>query len=164
MRLAEPGDADAVVELTARAYAPYTEAYGYPPVPVTEDYAPRIGAGEVWLLEETGRLVGLIVLEDVPSKDGLPPAALQVFSVAIEPEQQGKGLGTRLLGFAEEQVLSRGRDVLTLYTNARMTRNIALYRRLGFEETGRRSNPLRPGWTRVDMEKRLAPSVTRRSA
>ncbi len=41
------------------------------------------------------------------------------------------------------------------YTNALMTRNIALYLRLGYRETGRRPNPARPGFTIVDMEKGL---------
>lgn len=40
-----------------------------------------------------------------------------------------------------------------LYTNAKMERNIALYKAYGFHETGRRPNPYRPGWTIVDMAK-----------
>jgi hypothetical protein len=36
-----------------------------------------------------------------------------------------------------------------------MTRNLALYARCGYRETGRRSNPARPGWVAVDMEKTL---------
>ncbi len=144
-----------MTSLTERAYAPYTEAFGAPPIPVTEDYAPRIRAGEVWLLEESGAPAGLIVLED-------DIESLLIFSVAVAPERQGAGLGRRLLSFAEEQARERGCASLTLYTNARMTRNIALYRAFGFEETGRRANPARPGWIRVDMEKRLTSDDAKR--
>lgn len=42
---------------------------------------------------------------------------------------------------------------IRLYTNALMERNIALYRGFGFQETGRRPNPYRPGWMLVDMTK-----------
>jgi ribosomal protein S18 acetylase RimI-like enzyme len=156
-RRAEARDLVTVNELTRRAYAHYAPLLGGEPLPVTEDYAPRIAAGEVWLLEDSGNAVGLVVLEDYAE-------SLTIFSVAVLPERQGEGLGRRLLAFAEAQARQRGCNMLTLYTNAKMTRNIALYRRCGFEETGRRSNPQRPGWIRVDMEKRLASGANRRSA
>jgi GNAT superfamily N-acetyltransferase len=154
MRRACMPDVDAVTDLTVRAYAPYTEAFGAPPIPVTEDYAPRIGRGEVWLLEEDDRLAGLIVLAELP-------ACLEIFSIAIAPERQGQGLGRRLLAFAEEEARTRGYATLALYTNARMTRNIAIYTACGFRETGRTANPRRPGWIRVDMEKALAAAPDR---
>ena len=49
MRLASRDDLQTITTLTAAAYLPYTELFGAPPVPVTEDYAPRIERGEVWL-------------------------------------------------------------------------------------------------------------------
>lgn len=157
MRRADERDLATVVDLTERAYAPYAEAFGAPPLPVTEDYVPRIAAGEVWLLEDTGGAVGLIVLEDAGD-------ALLVYSVAVAPGRQGEGHGRRLLAFAEEVAAERGRRAVTLFTNARMERNLALYRRCGFVETGRRPNPHRAGWILVDMRKPLAPDVQRRTA
>lgn len=44
---------------------------------------------------------------------------------------------------------------IRLYTNARMERNIALYSAFGFQETGRKPSPYRPGWTLVDMTKEI---------
>lgn len=157
LRRAGPDDLDATVDLTIRAYAPWTELLGAPPMPVTEDYAPRIARGEVWLLEDAGGLAGLIVLEDEPER-------LTIYSVAVDPRRQGAGLGRRLLAFAESEAASRGYQRLYLYTNARMTRNVDLYRHCGFVETGRRSNPNRPGWMAVDMEKMLAPMASARTA
>lgn len=147
-RRAGPGDLDAVVELTRRAYGPYTRAFGAPPIPVTEDYAPRIAAGEVWLLESGPALAGLAVLEEAEDH-------LMIFSLAIAPAFQGKGLGLRLLEFADERARSGGYSEVRLYTNALMERNIALYARYGYRETGRRANPKRPGWTVVDMARAL---------
>lgn len=43
-----------------------------------------------------------------------------------------------------------GFDTVTLYTNERMTENIELYKKLGFEETERR---LEKGYHRVYMRK-----------
>jgi ribosomal protein S18 acetylase RimI-like enzyme len=76
----------------------------------------------------------------------------------VAPAQQGSGHAKRLLAFAEQQARAAGMGEIRLYTNARMTRNIALYAACGYRETGRRSNPARPGWTVVDMAKPLTPA------
>jgi ribosomal protein S18 acetylase RimI-like enzyme len=146
MRLARPDDLSAVVALTMDAYAPYTALLGAPPIPVTEDYAPRVARGEVWLLEEDSELAGLIVLERHADH-------AMIFSVAVAPAFQGKKLGIALLDFAEDQARLWGLPEVRLYTNSRMERNIALYSAYGYRETGRRPNPRRPGWTVVDMAK-----------
>jgi ribosomal protein S18 acetylase RimI-like enzyme len=148
MRLAGPADLPAVEELTRRAYAHYEAELGGEPVPLTENYAPRIAAGEVWLLEEARAPLGLIVLEEHPDR-------LHIFSVAVDPDRQHAGAGRKLLAFAEETARERGLGLLDLYTNAKMDQNIAIYRRCGFVETGRRPNPKRAGWIVVDMQKPL---------
>ncbi|UCI05528.1 GNAT family N-acetyltransferase [Mesorhizobium sp. B1-1-8] len=146
MRLARSEDLAAVVALTSDAYAPYTALLGAPPIPVTEDYAPRIARGEIWLLESGTGLAGLIVLERHPDH-------AMIFSVAVAPAFQGRKLGIRLLDFADEQARQWRLPEVRLYTNSKMERNIALYTAYGFHETGRRPNPYRPGWTVVDMAK-----------
>jgi ribosomal protein S18 acetylase RimI-like enzyme len=145
-RLAGAADLGAIIALTEQAYRPYTDLFGAPPIPVTEDYAPRIAAGEVWLLEDAERLAGLVVLENAADH-------LMIFSVAVSPEFQGRGFGRKLLRFADDQAVKAGYTEIRLYTNARMERNIALYTAFGYRETGRRANPARPGWTVVDMAK-----------
>jgi ribosomal protein S18 acetylase RimI-like enzyme len=148
IRTARPDDLPAIISLTDAAYAPYTALLGAPPIPVTEDYAPRIERGEVCLLESRGETAGLLVLERHPDH------AL-IFSIAVAPALQGKGFGIVLLNFADEQTRLWDLPEVRLYTNARTERNIALYRAFGFRETGRRPNPYRPGWTVVDMAKSI---------
>ncbi|QPC92788.1 GNAT family N-acetyltransferase [Mesorhizobium sp. INR15] len=146
IRKALATDLPIVVSLTTAAYAPYTALFGAPPMPVTEDYAPRITEGEVWLLESGDELAGLITLERHPDH-------AMIFSVAVAPGFQGKGFGTALLNHADEQARLWGLPEVRLYTNAKMERNIALYLAYGYRETGRRANPYRPGWILVDMAK-----------
>ncbi|MEI8701123.1 GNAT family N-acetyltransferase [Mesorhizobium sp. ISC15] len=153
IRRALAGDLDAVVELNTAAYAPYTALLGAPPIPVTEDYAPRIERGEVWLLESDDETAGLLVLERHADH-------AMIFSVAVAPASQGKGFGISLLNHADEQTRLQGLPEVRLYTNARMERNIALYKEYGFHETGRRPNPYRPGWTIVDMAKTVETIAT----
>ena len=149
LRRAEPADLGAIVAITEAAYAHYTDLLGAPPVPITEDYRPRIAAGEVWLLDIDGRPAGLIVLERHANH-------VMIFSVAVSPKYQGRKLGSRLLRFAEDFAREAGLGRVTLYTNARMEKNIALYTASGYRETGRREHPIRAGWVLVDMEKKLA--------
>jgi len=60
------------------------------------------------------------------------------------------------LVLAEEQALAAGFQRIRLYTNEHMVENIALYQRLGYQETGRESF----GDTRVvHMAKSLAGSA-----
>lgn len=148
MRLATPDDREAVTALTTTAYAPYTAMLGSPPVPVTENYAPRIESGEVWLLEDDRGLAGLIVLERHPDH-------AMIFSVAVAPDRQGEGHGAHLLRFAENKTREWELTNLRLYTNARMEKNIAIYQAKGYQEMGRRTHPNRPGFTIVDMAKQV---------
>jgi ribosomal protein S18 acetylase RimI-like enzyme len=120
------------------------------PKPAVEDYSPRIARGEVWLLEEHDEVSGLIVLQEGPDY-------VLVYSIAVRPAQQGRGHATKLLQFAEQQAFARGVHELRLYTNIKMERNIALYRRCGFVEIGTRPHPSRSGEALVDMVKQVLP-------
>jgi ribosomal protein S18 acetylase RimI-like enzyme len=148
LRLASPDVLETVVALTTAAYEPYTQLFGYPPIPVTEDYAPRIERGEVWLLEAEGTVAGLAVAERHADH-------LMLFSIAVSPAFQRRGLGLAILRWLEGKAREWARPEIRLYTNARMERNIALYSTFGFRETGRRPNPHRPGWVVVDMAKQV---------
>jgi GNAT superfamily N-acetyltransferase len=157
IRLAEPSDLPAVSDLTRRAYEHYIPIIGGTPMPMIEDNAPRIADGQVWLMEDGATSVGLLILEERED-------ALMIYSVAVAPERQHSGLGQRLLSFAEHMARDRGFSTIALYTNAKMERNIGIYRRFGYVETRRRPHPTRAGFVIVDMEKSLGTAGNRRSA
>lgn len=60
---------------------------GKPPGPMLDDYAQRIADGQAWVLEENGRLAGVLILEDAPG------GALLLDNVAVAPCVQGRGHG-----------------------------------------------------------------------
>ncbi|HYF08886.1 MAG TPA: GNAT family N-acetyltransferase [Acetobacteraceae bacterium] len=144
-RLARPEEAHAIRTLVRAAYAHYVPRIGIEPLPMVDDYAARIAARQAWVLERDGRLAGVIVLEDTP--DGV-----LLDNVAVASDAQHQGIGRALIAFAESEARRRGQARLWLYTNERMTENLALYARLGFVETGRAE---RSGRKAVYMEKRL---------
>jgi ribosomal protein S18 acetylase RimI-like enzyme len=80
------------------------------------------------------------------------PDHLLLDNIAVRPDQQGQGLGRRLIAFAEDEARRLAFAELRLYTHEKMVENIALYTRLGFAETGRGHQA---GYDRVFMTKRL---------
>jgi len=145
IRPAEPEDAAVVRDLVRAAYSKYVERIGKEPAPILEDYDALIRAGEVWVLDEGGDVLGLLVIR--PAEDHM-----FLDNVAVAPGHQGRGLGRELVAFAEEQAIAYGLSEVRLYTNEEMHENLAVYARLGFEESGRGVDG---GYRRVFMRKRL---------
>jgi GNAT superfamily N-acetyltransferase len=143
-RLAETADLVAIQHINAAAYAKYEDRMHQLPAPVTHDYTPEVSVGAVWLIGEPA--VGVIVL--IPADD-----SLLIENIAVLPSAQGRGLGRHLMQFAERRAADLGCARLTLYTNEVMVENLAIYAKLGYRETARRSEH---GYSRVFMEKRLA--------
>jgi ribosomal protein S18 acetylase RimI-like enzyme len=131
IRRARADDAPAVAALTDAAYAKYLPRLGRKPLPMLDDHAARIAGGGIFLFEDGGTLLGLISLVEEPD-------AVLIYSVAVALSGQGRGVGRRLIAFAEHRTRDLGRSTLRLYTNVLMTENQAIYRHLGFVETERR--------------------------
>ena len=149
IRPAQPGDRAAVEAIVDAAYSVYVERIGKPPGPMLDDYTRPIDEGALSVFEAPdGVIAALIVV--------LPkPDHLLLDNVAVRPDHQGQGIGRQLIAFAESEARRLGYGELRLYTHATMTENIALYRRLGFRETGRGREA---GYDRVFMAKRLVSS------
>ena len=69
---------------------------------------------------------------------------LLIENVAVSPAFQGRGLGRKLMGHAEQIAAVSGFAETRLYTNKLFADNIALYRKLGY---------------RIDREEMLAIGV-----
>jgi ribosomal protein S18 acetylase RimI-like enzyme len=146
-RLADPTDAPLVSDISRSAYVPaYLSVVGEAPKPATENYLSRILDQNVWIATFDDAPVGVLVLERSTS-------FLMIYSIAVDPNHQGKGLGAALLQFAEMLAAELGVPELRLYTNSRMTKNLHLYRKVGFTEVGVRPHPSRSGEFLVDMSK-----------
>ena len=152
LRTARPEDRVAVEAIVIAAYSIYVERIGKPPGPMLDDYAGLIAAGAVRVLEDPdGAVAAILVL--------LPkPDHLLLDNIAVRPDRQGRGLGRRLIAFAESEARRRGYAELRLYTHETMTENIALYTRLGFRETGRGQEA---GYNRVFMTKPIVAASER---
>ncbi|EYT54539.1 GNAT family acetyltransferase [Leucobacter sp. UCD-THU] len=145
---ARAGDAAQIAALVRAAYEPYVSRIGREPAPMRTDYAAAVEAGGVLVARLEGRILGVLVTEARPDH-------LLVENVAVAPEARGLGIGAALLERADEEARSLGLVETRLYTNARMTENLAYYPRRGFREVGRRTED---GFDRVYFARPVAAS------
>lgn len=132
-------DAGEALTVQYAAYLSEARRYGTTEIPplreTVAELAADLGCPEVrgfgaWVGE---RLIGSVRLRGERVGSGSGCAELARFSVA--PDAQGHGIGRALLERAHAE-LAAG-DVTWLVTGARSDENLRLYRRAGYEETGR---------------------------
>ena len=147
LRPAKSEDLSAVAALIEAAYRHYVPILGRRPRPMDDDLQARLGNGELFVIEEDGTLLAVLTMM-------VQAAAVQIFNFAVHPDAQGRGLLRQMLDFAEAAARREDKSKLTLYTNAAMTRNRAIYAHLGFTETGEHDSP--GGYRIVFMERPLS--------
>jgi ribosomal protein S18 acetylase RimI-like enzyme len=152
IRQATASDVERIEELVESAYGKWVPILGLRPAPMDADYAALLQGGDpgtdVFVLADP-QVIGVLVI--APEGDD----ALMVENVAVDPEQQGRGIGPALLEFAEDQARSRGLSELRLYTHELMASNLDLYERLGWQEYERRKTG---DFARVFMRKPVSAS------
>ena len=119
IRPARAGDAAAVAACVTTAYARYVERMGKKPGPMLDDYARVIADHRVFILDGPAGLAGILVLID---QDG----GLLLDNVAVHPDHPVRGLGRRLVAFAEDAARRRGYGALDLYPPESMPEHSSL--------------------------------------
>lgn len=95
-----------------------------------------------------GRLVGA-------ARAVASDAVLLIGRVAIAPDQQGSGIGPRLLDAVEQRGRELGCSIAELFTGSLSADNLALYEKLGYRESVR--VPQDDGTEQVFLRKTLDP-------
>lgn len=142
VRPLEPDDSLAhLTGLLHRAYKVHADAglhalAGFQPEEVTRK---RIAGGECYVAAYLGRVVGTILFKDGAATRGAWPmigcaqgecASFSQF--AVEPEYQGKGIGTELMGMAERRGAATGAGQIALSTPEPATWLVEMYQRHGY--------------------------------
>jgi GNAT superfamily N-acetyltransferase len=71
-----------------------------------------------------------------PVVAGLFPGCPEINGLLVLPQWQSRGIGTHLINHAERRAVNRGHKLIGLGVGERNNRAAALYRRLGYRETG----------------------------
>lgn len=92
-----------------------------------EDYLPLIDHGTIWIAEDAnGRVQGFLAAEQVDTD-------LHIKEVSVRAEDQGRGIGRRLIKAARAHAEAATLSALTLTTFRDVPWNGPFYARLGFE-------------------------------
>ena len=145
IRRATLADADHVAQCVDAAYGKWVPIIGMKPGPMLDDYRTVIETEVVFVAEQAGRIVGLLVLAE-------DAEGFLLENVAVHPDASGRGIGRALLALAESEARARGSAEIHLYTHERMASNIALYERIGYVDYAHR---VESGFARVYMRKQL---------
>jgi [ribosomal protein S18]-alanine N-acetyltransferase len=132
VRPAAPADAVAMAELFAAVAEERTGIATEPPVDVEARAAQFAGTAAGSLVAVAGsQFVGFIHVE--PSRHGFGEIGM-----LVHRDWRGRGVGSALLRDAVSRARDQGLHKLSLEVFAHNTAAIALYRRCGFAEEGRR--------------------------
>ncbi|WP_245189409.1 GNAT family N-acetyltransferase [Lunatimonas salinarum] len=98
--------------------------------------------GQVWFAEWQGKIVGTVAVKVL--HDG----SYELIKMGVLPEAQRNHLGRKLVEEALAWTKARGAPKIVLYSNSVLAPAIALYRKMGFQET-----PIEPGkYARCDIK------------
>ena len=150
IRAIEPGDAGEVLTLQRAAFVQEALIYGTPEMPPLTQTLDELQAE---LIDNLGcvALAGTRIVGAVRARrDG---ELLLVGRLVIAPDQQGLGIGTRLLAAVEERGRAAGATEAELFTGSLSEANLRLYQREGYAETQRVAGD--DGVEQVFLRKRL---------
>lgn len=137
-------EGDSVAQLTRllhRAYAAHAvegRAF-FASYQSAEDTAYRLSKGECWIALRACELVGTVTVAAphvVPEGYPAPEGFGAFWQLAVDPAEQGTGLGQRLLALAEERIAALGAAQVVIDTSVEAVELVGWYRRRGYAPIG----------------------------
>jgi len=147
IRVAQPSDVSAIQTCADAAYQPYIERMNKKPAPMVANFDNQVAKGIVSVAMQHSELVGYVVYYPVAN-------IMHLENVAVVPRHAGAGVGKRLIRHVENQAAANGFTCVELYTNELMHENLAMYPKLGYVETERKTQS---GFNRVFFSKTVSP-------
>lgn len=118
----------------------------------------KLGTGSMYVLEQAGTIIACIYLEtngELASGEGAGYIGL----LAVDPSQQGRGLGKQIMNFAEDELRRRGCTRAQLRIIHLRTELLAFYGKFGYRQTDTAPYPFPDKLSQpvhfVNMEKML---------
>lgn len=131
LRTYSPSDADAIVDVNARAFAHHPEQGAMDRADLDRRMASDwFDPAGLFVAERDGRVIGFHWTKVDTEPDG--EAVGEVYVVGIAPDAQGGGLGTALTARGLRHLFEQGLSVVDLYVEGDNAPALTVYRRLGF--------------------------------
>ena len=141
------GDAGEIFTLQRAAFVSEAQLYGRADIPTLTQTLDELTGELASNLAVKATLGHRIVGAGRARPDG---TTLHIGRLIVAPDQQGRGIGTRLLT-ALEDLAPPATRTFALFTGHLSVGNLRLYERLGYVEAGREA--MGPGVTRVHLTK-----------
>ena len=90
--------------------------------------------GEVWAIEEDGRVVACVFLTPRPN-------VLYLGKMAVANTHRGKGLARRLVELARDRAVALGLPAVELQSRIELTENHSAFAAMGFKVAGETAHP-----------------------
>ncbi|NEO32947.1 MAG: GNAT family N-acetyltransferase [Symploca sp. SIO3C6] len=121
---------------------------------LAEYFDGNLGSEHFWITYDDGKLEGVAYYAPEPYANG----TWNLYFIAVHPNSQGEGIGTKLLRYVEQTLTVRGERLLLAETsglpNFESTR--AFYRKRGYDEEARIREFYRAGDDKIIFRKALA--------
>ena len=109
-----------------------------------ERLPPMFDTGDFLVMEENGKIIATVYVEIRDEQRGY------FGMLSVDPKQQGRGLGKKMVEAAEDFCREKGCDVMDILVVNLRTELPPIYRKLGYVEVGieefRPSKPLKTGY------------------
>lgn len=139
IRVLNEADIDAVIQIVnenwKREYAAYVDPFLLTPdgcdaraAELRRDISSQRLSEYVW--EEDGQVLALLSFGNTSDAD--KPGAFEVWRIYLAPSAQGKGLGSQLLAFAEDQAKQSGHHDIVIWAFQQNTRAVSFYQKHGY--------------------------------
>lgn len=131
----EPDQYAEVASLCVQAYLPSRLPSDHAYYARLRDVAARDEQAEVWVATEHGRVLGTLTWcpTGSPWREIARDDEAEFRMLAVDPEEQGRGVGRALVDAAITRARAEGRTGVVLSTACWMTAAHHLYERMGFE-------------------------------
>ena len=102
---------------------------------LTEYFDGKLDSDHFWIIYEDGAIMGVAYYAPEPYASG----TWNIYFIAVHPQHQGQGYGTKLLSYVEQALTKRGERLLLVETSGlpNFERTRAFYRKQGYEEEAR---------------------------
>ena len=146
LRLARPDDLPHIKQCLDAAFGVYVERMKKKPEAMVTDYRSHIDNKQVYVMDQGSDEISCVLIL-MPHSDHI-----YLDTIAISPNHQSKGLGTKMVKFAEDFTIEMGYSELCVCTNIHMHENQRFYSNLGFIEAERKTVN---GYDRIYYSKKL---------
>ena len=125
---------------------------------LTEYLDGKLGSDRFWITYDDSEPVGVAYYAPEPYADG----TWNLYFIAVHPNRQGEGIGTKLLCYVEQMLAKQGERLLLIETSGlpNFQRVRAFYRQHGYDEEARIREFYKAGDDKIIFRKALATKKT----